>query len=241
MTRYYPVSLALGGRQCVVLGGGPLAAEKMHGLLRGGAHVTVIAAEAEAEIRLANEQAMTLWGAQGTIMRAVALMRQGKNTEEGAAQIRQGLSIFRAVGFQIAQPAYLAMLAEACGRMAQVGEGLTVVAEALAIVRRTGECHYEPELYRLQGELTLQSQRPGLQSTVDEAAEQCFHQAIAVARTQHAKSWELRAATSLARLWHRQGKQVPARHLLEDIYGWFTEGFDTVDLREAKVLLEALG
>jgi predicted ATPase len=146
----------------------------------------------------------------------------------------------RAVGYQLAQPAYLAFLAEAYGRMAQAEEGLTVVAEALAIVRRTGECHYEPELYRLQGELTLQSQGPGRPSTVEEEAEHCFHQALAVARTQHAKSWELRAATSLARLWHRQGKTEPARHLLGDIYGWFTEGFDTHDLRAAQALLVAL-
>src|SRR5262249_58903266 len=106
-------------------------------------------------------------------------------------KIGQGLSMLWGLGFRTGHPAYLAMLAEACGRMAQAGEGLTVVAEALAIVRRTGECHYEPELYRLQGELTLQSQGPDHQSTVDEAAEHCFHHAIAVARTQHAKSWEL--------------------------------------------------
>ncbi len=195
---------------------------------------------AEALIRLASDQGMTLSVAQGTIMRAAALVRQGESLEEGVAQIRQGLSIMRAVGHQSAQPTYLAFLAEAYERMAQAEEGLTVVAEALAIVRRTGECHYEPELYRLQGELTLQSQGPGLPSAVEAEAEQCFHQAIAVARTQQAKSWELRAATSLARLWHRQGKKEPARQLLGDIYGWFTEGFDTHDLRAAKALLEEL-
>jgi predicted ATPase len=195
---------------------------------------------AEALIRLASDQGMTLWGAQGTIMRAAALVRRGERLEEGVAQMRQGLSIMRAVGHQNSQPAYLAMLAEAYEKMAQAEEGLTVVAEALAIVRQTGECHYEPELYRLQGELTLQSQGPDLQSTVEAEAEHCFHQAIAVARTQHARSWELRAATSLARLWHRQGKKEPARQLLGDIYGWFTEGFDTHDLRAAQALLEEL-
>jgi predicted ATPase len=183
---------------------------------------------------------MTLSVAQGTIMQGVALVRRGESLEEGVAQIRQGLSIMRAVGHQNAQPTYLAFLAEAYGRMAQAEEGRTVVAEALAIVRRTGECHYEPELYRLQGELTLQSQGPDRQSTVEAEAEQCFHQALAVARTQQAKSWELRAATSLARLWYRQGKKDPARQLLGDIYAWFTEGFDTHDLREAKALLEEL-
>ena len=196
--------------------------------------------KSEALISLANDQGITLWRAQGTIMKGTALVRQGESLEEGVAQIRQGLSILWAAGFRIAHSVYLAFLAEACGRMAQAEEGLTVVAEALALVRRTGECHYEPELYRLQGELTLQSQGPGCPSTVEEKAEHCFHQAIAVARTQHAKSWELRAATSLARLWHRQGKKDPARQLLGDIYAWFTEGFDTHDLREAKALLEEL-
>lgn len=195
--------------------------------------------KSEALINLANDQGITLWGAQGTIMRGGALMRQGENLKEGIAQIRQGLSILWAMGFQIAHSVYLAFLAEACGRMAQAGEGLTVLAEALAMVRRTGECHYEAELYRLQGELTLHSQGPDLQSTVEAEAEQCFHRALAVARTQHAKSWELRAATSLARLWYRQGKKEPARQLLGDIYAWFTEGFDTQDLREARELLEA--
>ncbi len=195
---------------------------------------------AETLICLANDQGMTLAVAQGTLMRAAALVGRGESLEEGVAQIRQGLSIMREVGYQLAQPAYFAFLAEAYERMAQAEEGLTVLAEALAVVRRTGECHYEPELYRLQGELTLQSQGSGRPFAIAAEAEHCFHQALAVARTQHAKSWELRAATSLARLWHRQGKKDQARQLLGDIYGWFTEGFDTHDVREAKALLEEL-
>jgi predicted ATPase len=196
--------------------------------------------KSEALISLANDQGITLWGAQGKIMQGAALVRHGESLEEGMAQIRQGLSTLWAVGFRIAHSVYLAFLAEACGRVAQAEEGLTVLAEALALVRQTGECHYEAELHRLQGELTLQSRGSGLLSTVESEAEQCFHQALAVARTQQAKSWELRAATSLARLWHRQGKKKPARQLLGDIYGWFTEGFDTHDLRAAQALLEEL-
>ena len=107
--------------------------------------------------------------------------------------------------------------------------------EALAAVHKTGERFYEAELYRLQGELLLaQSARQTAE------AEACFHQALDVARHQQAKSLELRAAMSLTRLWQRQGKRDAARQLLTEVYGWFTEGFDTADLQEAQALLAAL-
>ncbi len=122
----------------------------------------------------------------------------------------------------------------------QVEEGLTAPAEALAAVDRTGEHMYEAELYRLKGELTLaQSSVQSLESRVEEA-EACFHKAIAIARQQQAKSWELRATMNLARLWQQQGKKDEAWQMLAEIYGWFTEGFDTKDLQEAKALLEEL-
>jgi predicted ATPase len=126
-------------------------------------------------------------------------------------------------------------LADACGKDGQAGEGLSLLAEALAIVRRTGERWWEAELYRLQGELLL-----ALSWENHVEAEACFQQALAVARQQQAKSWELRAAMSLSRLWQQQGKRAAARDLLAPIYGWFTEGFNTADLQEAKALLEAL-
>ena len=112
--------------------------------------------------------------------------------------------------------------------------------EALTLVGKTGERYYEAELYRLKGTLTLQSEVPGLKSEVEEGAEKCFHQAIEIAQRQSAKSLELRATMSLARLWQRQGKKAEAHEMLAAIYGWFTEGFDTKDLQEAKALLEEL-
>ena len=119
--------------------------------------------------------------------------------------------------------------------MGQPEAGLTVLAEALTLVDKTGERWYEPELYRLKGALLLQ------QSADNHAeAQACFHHALDIARRQQAKSLELRAATSLSRLWQQQGKRAEARQLLAEVYSWFTEGFDTPDLREAKILLDEL-
>jgi predicted ATPase len=126
-------------------------------------------------------------------------------------------------------------LAEAYGGIGQSEEGLNVLAEALAAVEKTGGRFYEAELYRLKGELLRRQAFPD-----EDQAETRFRQALDVARRQQAKSLELRAAMSLSRLWHEQGKCAEARQLLGDIYGWFTEGFDTVDLQEARALLEAL-
>jgi predicted ATPase len=119
--------------------------------------------------------------------------------------------------------------------MGQPEAGLTILTEALTLVYKTGERWYEPELYRLKGDLLLQ-QSP---DNADEA-ESCFQQAITIAQNQSAKSWELRAATSLARLWQSQGKRKEAYNLLSPVYGWFTEGFDTADLIDARALLDEL-
>ena len=133
------------------------------------------------------------------------------------------------------QPCFLALLAEAQGTMEQPAEGLTTLTEALTLVDTTGERWYDSELYRLKGELLLQ------QNSDNQAeAENCFQHAISIAQSQQAKSWELRATTSLARLWQQQGKRQEAHDLLAPVYGWFTEGFDTADLQEAKALLDAL-
>src|SRR5262249_56893238 len=128
-----------------------------------------------------------------------------------------------------------ALLAEAHGIIGQPEAGLAVLTEALTLVNTTGERWYEAELYRLKGELLLQQS-----SDNPTEAESCFHHAISIAQNQSAKSWELRAATSLARLWQQQGKRQEAYELLAPIYGWFTEGFDTADLQAAKALLDAL-
>jgi predicted ATPase len=155
--------------------------------------------------------------------------------EEGIAQLRQGLVAHLATGSVLGRPFILAWLAEAYGKVGQVEEGLTVVAEALTAVDTTGERVQEAELYRLRGELLLQHAM-----AQQEAAEACFQQALAIARRQQAKSWELRAAMSLSRLWQHQGQRAAARELLAPIYGWFSEGFDTADLQETKALLAAL-
>jgi predicted ATPase len=133
------------------------------------------------------------------------------------------------------RPWWLALLAEACGTAGKVEEGLTALAEALTAVHATTNRVCEAELYRLQGELRLM-----LATDNAPEAETCFRQALEVARQQQAKSLELRAALSLSRLWQRQGKRADARKLLAPIYGWFTEGFDTADLQQAKALLNAL-
>jgi predicted ATPase len=195
---------------------------------------------AEAAITLARAHGFPTWLGQGMIQQGCALAEQGQ-VEEGMSQIRQGLATYQAVGARIYQSYYLALLAEAYGKAGQVEEGLAALAEALTVVDKSGERFYEAELYRLKGELTLsQSSVPGLESSVQQEAEACFLKAIDIAQKQQAKSLELRAVTSLARLWQQQGKQREAHQMLAEIYGWFTEGFDTKDLQEAKALLDEL-
>src|SRR5207248_9246202 len=136
---------------------------------------------------------------------------------------------------EIARPYYLAFLAEAQGITGEPKAGLAGLTEALTLVDTTGERWYESEIYRLKGELLLQ------QSSDNQAeAEACFHKALAIARNQQAKSFELRTATSLARLWQQQRKRQEAHDLLAPVYAWFTEGFDTADLQDAKALLDIL-
>jgi predicted ATPase len=155
--------------------------------------------------------------------------------EEGLARLRAGLDAYRTTGGKIWEPQWLALLAEACVLSGEVEEGLAAVREALAEVEETEARFYEAELNRLQGELCLTSKEP------DEAqAEASFRKAIAIARERGAKSWELRAATSLARLLARQGRREDAHAILAPVYGWFTEGFDTPDLKDARALLDAL-
>jgi predicted ATPase len=151
------------------------------------------------------------------------------------AQMHQGLAAVIATGQELAQPRCLVLLAEAAGYTGQVEEGLRLLATAVAALETGGQGDLLAEAHRLQGELLLR------QAVLDTAqAETCFQQALTIARQQQAKSWELRAAISLSRLWQQQGKRDAARELLVPIYGWFTEGFDTADLQEAKALLEEL-
>ena len=191
-------------------------------------------AHAEALLALGTEHGFPRYAAWGALYRGWALAAQGQGAE-GIAQIRQGLAAYQATGAALGMPGFLARLAVAYGQVGQVDEGLHLVVEALAVVDTTGERYYKAELHRLHGELLLRQAVAEAQ-----AAEACFQQALAVARRQQAKSWELRAATSLSRLWQHQGKRAAAYDLLAPVYGWFTEGFDTADLQEAKALLAAL-
>ncbi len=149
--------------------------------------------------------------------------------------MQQGLSALRALKTGVALPYYLALLADMHRRSGQVETGLTVLSEAMTRVQQTGEQCWGAELYRLRGELLL-----ARSEEAQAEAETCFQQALTIARDQQANAWELRAATSLARLWQSQGKRREAHDLLASVYAWFTEGFATVDLREAKALLEVL-
>jgi class 3 adenylate cyclase/DNA-binding winged helix-turn-helix (wHTH) protein/predicted ATPase len=223
----HPLSLA----RCLVL-----EAELHH--LWGEAQLTQECAEAA--IALSTEQEFSYYSAWGTILRGSA-MAELESSEKGIAQIRQGLDAYRATEAEVGWSFFLALLASACGKAGQVQVGLSALTEAMAMVRKTGERYYEPELHRIEGELMLQGPSTRTHGRVNaEEAEVCFHKAIAIAHRQDAKSFELRALLSLTRLWQQQGKTAPALQRLAEIYDAFAEGFETADLRQAKVLLEKL-
>jgi class 3 adenylate cyclase/predicted ATPase len=201
-------------------------------------------------LSFAEQQDLPYFAAVGTILLYRAQFAQQQNAE-CIVQMRTGLATSRAMGAEITRTYFLSLLAEVLGQAGQPDEALAVVEEALAIRLKGGEHSYEADLSRLKGELTLQKlsvasyqlpatdpQPPAPSTQAEAEAEACFLKAIDIARQQQAKSLELRATVSLARLWQRQGKQHDARKALSEIYGWFTEGFDTKDLQEAKVLLE---
>lgn len=179
---------------------------------------------------LATKQGFPRWMVAATLLHGWLSIEQG-DVERGIGQIRQGLAVQMSTGDELP---FVSFLAEVYGKTGQAENGLTMVAEALTSVRKTTSCYYEAELLRIKGELLLRHAAP------DQEAEGCFQKALEVARGQSAKSLELRAAVSLSRLWRRQGRQADARQLLGKIYGWFTEGFDTADLKEARGLLEEL-
>ena len=149
--------------------------------------------------------------------------------------MHQGLAAVLATGQELSRPLCLVLLAEATGHVGQVEEGLRLLAEALTALEAIERGDLLPEAYRLQGELLLRQATPDATQ-----AEACFQLALAIARRQQAKSYELRVTVSLSRLWQQQGKRTEARELLAPIYGWFTEGFDTADLQDAKALLAEL-
>lgn len=185
-------------------------------------------------IDLCVREGIALWLAGGRVLWGWALAEQGKSAV-GIVSIQQGLDDWDATGAALIRPYYLALLAEVLGRSGQVREGLEVAAEALATAQRTGERWYEAELYRVQAVLRLQQ---GGAATGE--AETGLQRALALAHAQQARALELRAATSLARLWCGQGKHQEAQELLAPVYGNVTEGFETVDVKHARALLDAL-
>ncbi len=220
---------------------------------------------AEALVTVSVEQGFALWGAAGMMMRGWALIEQGQG-EEGIRQIVQGLDAFQTTGAKQGLPYYLALLAQAYGRAGQVEQGLATLGEAQTVMDATGERYFEAELYRIKGQFVLASSvrspasenpspQPLTPGTQEEAeAEACFLKAIDIARQQQAKSWELRAVMSLVRLRQQQATQSesgPTQHetrarldeahkMLSGIFNWFTEGFNTKDLQEAKALIDEL-
>ena len=195
----------------------------------------IVEAHARRNIALSTEQGFAQWLTMATMLRGWALAMQGEG-DEGIRHLQQGLSDWQAMTGGLSRPYFLALLAEAYGTMGRPEDGLAALAEAQRVADDTGECWYEAERYRLKGALLLAQ-------SIDHhrEAEACYGHALEVARGQQAKSFELRTATSLARLWQHHGKPAEARRLLGDIYGWFSEGFDTADLQEAKALLDELG
>jgi predicted ATPase len=169
-----------------------------------------------------------------TIERGGAMAEQGRN-EEGIAQIQEGLVAFRAMGAELWRPCYLCLLGEACMETGRLDDGLSALTEALAAADENEIRFYEAETHRLKGELLL---RQNDSNTAE--AQNCFQRAIEIARNQSAKSWELRATMSLARLLAKQGRRDEARKMLAEIYNWFTEGFNTADLKDAKALRDEL-
>ncbi|MCY1254254.1 TOMM system kinase/cyclase fusion protein [compost metagenome] len=198
---------------------------------------------ADAVIALSSDQGFPLYLGWGKILRGWALAAEGSH-EEGIAQMHQGLSAHEAIGAALHRPRHLALLADAYGRAGQAERGLRVLDEALTLVDTTGERFDESMLLRLKGELMLllssEETRSSARAAMMDTAETCFQQAVAVAHEQGARSFELQGAMSLARLWQGGGKLESARWMLAGIYGVFAEGFDTVDLQEAKALLADL-
>ena len=196
--------------------------------------VQAVQERAEAAIALTKEQAFSHWFAHATIMQGWAQAAQGHG-DAGIVQMGRGLTAYRGTGARLLVPYVRALMAEVYGNLRQEDVGLTMLAKAMAVVANTGGSCYKAELHRLQGDLLLSQ---SASNSIE--AEACLQHALDVARRQQAKSLELRAAMSLARLWQQQGKRAEAQALLAPLYSWFTEGFDTADLQEAKALLEEL-
>jgi predicted ATPase len=183
---------------------------------------------------LADEKAASSWKAVGMLVQGCLSVLTGK-ASDAVQMINSGIAAYRSTGSTLSMPLYLSHLGIAYAELHRFDEAWRCIGEALSAIESTKERWFEAEANRIAGEIAFKS--PELNAA---KAEAYFERALAVARAQHAKSWELRAAMSMARLWRDQGKPQQARDLLAPIYGWFTEGFDTLDLKEAKALLDEL-
>jgi predicted ATPase len=201
-------------------------------LLAVAENISALEESADQLIAVTTEQGFAFWGAAEAIYRGWVKVKNG-DVVEGMSLLRSGLNAYRATGAECLVPNYIAFLARACATAGQVEEAFALFDDALQIVERTGASWVEAELYRHKGQLLLRQGH-------SEAAEGLYRKALGIAAEQGAKLWELRAAVSLARLHRDRGRHAEARDLLAPVYGWFTEGFDTVDLNEAKALLDEL-
>src|SRR5262249_20335805 len=196
--------------------------------------VAAVHEQADAAVTLATAQGFPFFTALGTNLRGWALAIQGQG-KEGLTQVSQGLAAWRATGAALAVPYMCTLWADVCTHLGHTADGLQALAEAHTLVEQQEERWWEAEVWRLRGVLLLRQK-----GTPPAEAEAWLRRALDVARRQQAKSLELRAAMGLSRRWQQQGKQAEARALLAPIYNWFTEGFDTADLQEAKALLDEL-
>jgi predicted ATPase len=195
---------------------------------------TMLAERSDELVALATEQGFPHFVGSGTCFRGWATIALGGSISDAIGKIRDGLATKRATGAEIKVPYYLGLLAEANRRIDRTTEGLNLLREALELAERTDERWYEAELYRLRGEVLVAK-------SDSDGAELWFSRSLSKAKAQNAKLWELRASCSLAHLLSDQGKRAEARELLTPVYSWFTEGFDTPDLQEAKALLDLTG
>jgi class 3 adenylate cyclase/predicted ATPase len=192
-------------------------------------------AQSNEVVRLADEKGAAIWKALGMMGKGCVLALSGK-ASQAIQMITSGITTYRSTGSRVYLPFFLSHLSRAYAELGQFDDAWRCIGEAVTTVETTKEQWYEAEIYRTAGDIALMSTEPDTAK-----AEAYFQRALAVARAQQAKSWELRAAMSMARLWGGQGKRDTARDLLAPVYGWFTEGFDTLDLKEAKALLDVLG
>jgi predicted ATPase len=194
----------------------------------------VAEAQADELIALADEKGALFWRASGELIKSWLFALNG-NASDALTSFSSAIPLFRSTGATILVPFFLAMRGSAFAELQQIDQARHCVGEAMALAEASGERWFYAEIYRIAGEIELRSsERKGLK------AQHYFERALDVARAQQARSLELRATTSLARLWRVQGRRMEARNLIAQAYDWFTQGFDTLDLKEAKTLLEEL-